>query len=230
MTNKTVGIKVNHIIFVLDNSGSMSYLRDVTVSNFNEQLSELKKNAQHNQVNLISLVTFNSKVNTVIINELLSKFDAIKLEDYVPAGWTALYDGIGEAVMIADRGFEKYKDMDNSALIVILSDGMENKSVEFNREKIAEIVKAKQDSGRFTFSFLGCGEEVLKQAEAMYIPNGNTYSWDYSPKGLAGGMSVNCCSTERYMVARNAGEMATSGFYESPYPAEVPTGITIQSS
>jgi hypothetical protein len=130
--------------------------------------------------------------------------------------------------MIADKGFEKYNDMDNSALIVILSDGMENHSKEYDRNKIAEIVKTRQDEGRFTFSFLGCGDHIIKQATGINIPFGNTVVWDYSPQGMGATALVNSCATKSYMAARNCGELATSGFYNDvvhPWaPEDFPMG------
>jgi uncharacterized protein YegL len=213
-TNNNLNIMVNHIIFVLDKSGSMGHLRKATVDNMNEQLGQLKINAETNQVNLVSLVTFNSKVERVRDSIPLGNFEEIGLEEYVPAGWTALYDGIGEAIMIADQGFEKYAEMDNSALIVILSDGQENKSVEYNRNTIAPIVKQRQDGGRFTFTFLGCGESVISQATGINIPGGNTQIWAYDSIGLHAGMLANSVGTRSYMSARNKGITAASGFYE----------------
>lgn len=217
-------ILVNHIIFVLDKSGSMGHLRKVTVDNFNEQLGQLKIDAKKNQVNLVSFITFNSKVQRVREDVPLGNFEEITMEEYEPQGWTALYDAIGDAIMIADRGFEKYADMDNSALIVVLSDGMENHSKEYDRNKMATIVKEKQDGGRFTFSFLGCGDHVVKQAVGIGIPIGNTEKWEYTNEGIVGAVALNSCATKSYMSARNAGHIATSGFYDTPFE-EQGTGV-----
>jgi uncharacterized protein YegL len=80
-TNKS-GVMVNHIIFVLDKSGSMGHLRKVTVDNMNEQLGQLKIDAEQNHVNLVSLVTFNSKVQRVRDSVPLGQF-----EDNVRRHW-----------------------------------------------------------------------------------------------------------------------------------------------
>ncbi len=211
------GIMVNHIIFVLDNSGSMGHLRSDTINNMNEQIGQLKIDAEKNHVNLVSLVTFNSKVRRLREIVPLSAFEEIKLEEYQPGGWTALYDGVGEAIMLADQGFEKYDGMNNSALIIILSDGMENRSVEFDRYKIAAIVKDRQDKGRFTFTFLGCGQYILQQAAHINIPLGNTEIWAPNAVGMAMTAQNNMAGTKSYFNARNAGEMACSGFYDVPH-------------
>jgi uncharacterized protein YegL len=220
-------IKINHIVFVLDKSGSMAGLREQTVNNFNEQLQELKKDINDTQVNLISLITFagSTSIEDVRASQPLSQFEEIKLEDYKPIGGTALYDAIAHAVMKADMGIEKYKNFDNAALIVILSDGGENASKEFDNHKITDLIKNRQDSGKFTFTFMGCGEVVRRQAFGMGIPFGNTTVWQYSPESLGAVSVMNYCSTKSFQTARNAGFVATSGFYQDPLPIVEVTGI-----
>jgi uncharacterized protein YegL len=209
-------IQINHIFFVLDKSGSMVGLRKQTVDNFNEQLQELKKEINPKQVNLISLITFAGApyIRDIIESQPLSQFEEFKLEDYVPNGSTALYDAIGHAIMKADVGFEKYSNFDNAALIVVLSDGDENSSQELNNEKITKLIKEKQDDGRFTFTFMGCGEVVRKQALQIGIPWGNTTVWEYNPESFGGTSVLNCSATKSYMGARSAGHTAVSGFYD----------------
>lgn len=206
-------IKVNHIIFVLDKSGSMGPLREATVSNFNEQLGQLKEDVVKNQVNLISLITFSAKIRDVRESVPLSEFDEIKLEEYEPRGNTALYDAIGHAVTKADMGFAKYKNFDNAGLIIILSDGMENRSVEFDNEKIVELIKTRQDGGEFTFTFMGCGEIVRKSAEKIGIPVANTRSFDYNPYSVGQSIMSNACSVSNFTKSRDKGVKQVKDFY-----------------
>jgi uncharacterized protein YegL len=232
MTDRQVGkreeaqspepIQINHIFFVLDKSGSMVGLRKQTVDNFNEQIQNLKADRDGNQVNLISLITFagSSFIRDVRASQPLSQFEEIKLEEYVPNGSTALYDAIGKAILNADLQFEKYSNFDNAALIVILSDGGENASAEFDNQKITDLIKQRQDGGRFTFTFMGCGEVVRKQAFEIGIPGGNTTVWEYNNEGIIGTMSVNACSTKSFMGGRSAGVHSSSGFYDQPYNAD----------
>ena len=208
-------IQINHIFFGLDKSGSMGGLRKQTVDNFNEQLQDMKQDINTSQVNLISLITFAGPTYIRDVREPtpLSQFEEIKLDEYVPAGFTALYDAIGHAVMKADIGIDKYKNFDNAALIVILSDGGENQSVEYNNQQITELIKNRQDSGRFTFTFMGCGEVVRRQAFEMGIPAGNTTVWESNPDSLGSVYVLNSCSTQSFRAGRSAGHIAVSGFY-----------------
>ena len=211
-------IQINHIFFVLDKSGSMGGLRKQTVDNFNEQLQDMKKEVNPNQVNLISLITFAGAayIRDVVDSTALSQFEEFKLEDYIPNGSTALYDAIGHAIMKADMGIAKYKNFDNAALIVILSDGGENRSTEFNNQKITDLIKNRQDGGRFTFTFMGCGKVVRQQAFGIGIPAGNTTVWEYNPDSFGTVTQLNSVSTKLFMGGRSCGVNASSGFYEAP--------------
>jgi len=223
-------IQINHIFFVLDKSGSMCGLRKQTVDNFNEQIQNLKMERDSEQVNLISLITFagSNYIRDIRASQPLSQFEEIKLEEYVTNGSTALYDAIGKAILNADLQFEKYSNFDNAALIVILSDGEENASKEFDNIKITSLIKQKQDSGKFTFTFMGCGEVVRRQASAIGIPFGNTTVWEYTNEGIVGTMSVNACSTKSFLGGRSAGVHASSGFYAQPYvPEPMASGIAV---
>ncbi len=211
-------IQVNHVIFVLDKSGSMVALREPTVNNFNEQVQNLKAERDSKQVNLISLITFagSKYISDIRESQPLSQFEEIKLDEYVPNGNTALYDAIGHAILKADLGIGKYKNFDNAALIVILSDGYENASIEFDNEKITELIKQRQDAGNFTFTFMGGGELVRNQAMKIGIPDANTITWDYSPVGMGSASAINRLSTTSFLHARNEGVSASSGFYDKP--------------
>jgi len=210
-------IQINHIFFVLDKSGSMCGLRKQTVDNFNEQIQNLKMERDSEQVNLISLITFagSNYIRDIRASQPLSQFEEIKLEEYVTNGSTALYDAIGKAILNADLQFEKYSNFDNAALIVTLSDGEENASKEFDNIKITELIKQRQDGGRFTFTFMGCGEVVRQQACDIGIPVGNTTVWEYSPNSLSNVSLMNCVSTRSFMDSRSAGVHSSSGLYDS---------------
>ena len=136
-------IKVNHIYFVLDKSGSMHKVRKLTVDNFNEQVQQLKEDQTPDQLDLVSLITFSGKIRDVRDNIPINQFDEIKLEEYSPLGSTALYDAVARAITKADMAFERYPDCDNAALITILTDGDENSSKEFDNAAILELINEK---------------------------------------------------------------------------------------
>jgi uncharacterized protein YegL len=212
--NEEGNILINHIFFVLDDSGSMNWLRKETVDNLNETLQSLKLGAKSDQANLVSLVTFGHGVKTLRPPTPLGEFRELVLSDYNPNANTPLYDGIGYAIGQAELSFEKYKNFNNAALLFILTDGQENASREFTREKVSERIKSLQAAGRFTFTFMGCSQELVHQAQALGIYKANTIVWDYTPAGLGSVSVSNSLCTQSYFNARSEGATACSGFYD----------------
>ncbi len=206
-------IKINHIFFLLDDSGSMNHLRKPTVDNFNETVQALKADATGDQANMVSLVKFGKGVTTVREPTALSEFEEISIEEYNPNAWTPLYDGLGYVIGQAKAAFEKYKNFDNAALIYVLTDGQENASKEFNREQISSMIKELQEEGRFTFTFMGCSDDLIHEARALGIYDGNTVKWDFNPEGLGQVTVLNNVATKSFFGARSAGMTACSGFY-----------------
>jgi hypothetical protein len=84
--------------------------------------------------------------------------------EYPCAGMTPLYDAVGRCIGVLDEATAG-KDA-AKAILVVMTDGMENDSKEFNHAKITGLIKARQDAG-WLVVFLGEGLDVAKQGEAM---------------------------------------------------------------
>lgn len=206
-------IKINHIFFLLDDSGSMNHLRVPTVDNFNETVQALKAEAVSDQANLVSLIKFGSKASTVREPTSLQDFEELTIDEYNPNSMTALYDGLGYTIGQAKASFAKYGNFDNAAIIFVLTDGGENASKEFDNPKIQSMIKELQDEGRFTFTFMGCTEELALAAKQLGIYDGNITLWQHDEVGLNNLTVQNAASTKALFAARSAGMTACSGFY-----------------
>jgi len=84
--------------------------------------------------------------------------------EYSCAGMTPLYDAVGRGIGVLDEATAG-KDA-AKAILVVMTDGMENDSKEFNHAKITGLIRARQDAG-WLIVFLGEGLDVAKQGEAM---------------------------------------------------------------
>ena len=91
-------------LIIVDESGSMSHLREVTLSGINETIGTIR-NAQNEfaqtQVHTLTLVTFDSDSNrpavrTMIDNQPIANVK--KFRDYMPNGCTPLYDAMGQSL------------------------------------------------------------------------------------------------------------------------------------
>ena len=86
-------------------------------------------------------------------------------EEYRCDGMTPLYDAVGRGVGILD---EALGGKPGKAVLVIMTDGLENASREFDHAKITDLVKKRQEAG-WLVVFLGEGLNVAKQGAGMGV-------------------------------------------------------------
>lgn len=152
------------IVFILDETGSMSSAKDRTIAGFNSYIKELKDSGKKYK---FYLTCFNS-------NRIRNVYDGVSiknvmpLEDYSPSDMTPLLDTIGNAI--------KRTKTKNPVLFVIMTDGYENASVEYSKETISKMIKEKTEAG-WTFVYLGADHDSWLQAESFGIAHGNTATY-----------------------------------------------------
>jgi len=161
------------VSFILDETGSMSVVKDQTISGFNEYIQTLQKDKSAKSMRF-TLTKFNSEKREIV-------HDGVKLEDvelltpesYQPAAVTPLYDAIGVTINAVGK---KLKKNSASPLVIIQTDGQENASKEYTREMIFDLIKEKTDAG-WTFVFLGADQDAYAASATIGITMGNTLSY-----------------------------------------------------
>lgn len=137
----SVNEDVVRIAIIVDESGSMSGCAGDTVKNLNSYIDE---QASREKMILLSLYTFesdqgireryigSSAKQAEHLTMVLSESDDRRLY-YKPAGMTPLYDAIGTVIT--------RNDIDTiPTLVVILTDGAENSSREWNHQSLQELL------------------------------------------------------------------------------------------
>lgn len=205
--------KVNYVAIVLDRSGSMFGLRNDVVEQFNFQVRILKEESKkHNIKTYLTLVTFNHTVDKpVYINRPIDTIPSLNFSEYIPGGGTALLDAIGDASNILVSSVE-YIDTDTSYLLINITDGEENESRRFSRIKIAEDIKARTSTDKWTFTAL-CPPYSVSTIENLGIPHGNIQAWEATRAGAQlMGQSLNL-GTQSYYATRASGLSSTQSFF-----------------
>lgn len=197
-----------YIGIVLDKSGSMNDILDATIQGFNSQVDSIVKEAI-GQVYL-SLVTFNTNVEPVFFNRPPSHLTKLSRANYKPAGWTALYDAIGYTINRLEFSAE---DVGNSAfLVIIVSDGLENRSQQY-RWTLPNIIKQKQQTGRWTFVYVGSNHDIAQASQALFIPAANTYAFQNNSVGTAAAFNATSGGIGTYFLERKKGLTSSDSFY-----------------
>lgn len=131
-------MSVVELVAIVDRSGSMSGLREETVGGLNTFLAEQQKLPGHAN---LTVVMYDDRYEVPLKNVPLKDVQPFTSEDFVPRGYTATYDAVGKALAeLEELNPEK-------AIIMIVTDGGENASREYNQPAVAAKVKAAEDRG-----------------------------------------------------------------------------------
>lgn len=171
-------------LIILDESGSMSGLEEVSVSGVNETLQTIRAAAEEfpQQKQIVTFATFEGepsrldndsfckiKRNRQVINEVKD----FTLSEYKPSGLTPLWDTMG--LLLCD--LEEYVTEKDLVLVTVITDGMENSSCKYDSEKIRTLVKRLDEKG-WIFTYIGANQNVALVAGDMGIRNYYQYSSD----------------------------------------------------
>ena len=143
------------IIFVIDESGSMQGTESDVVGGFNHFIEEQKK-AEFGKITF-SLYNFNSQWSRVVNDLPIDEIRPLTSDDYTPGGLTALYDTIGNAI-VDIQNQTHYTDPAHQAsmvIMVVITDGQENASVEYDSRKVKEMIGELEQSKNWQFICLG---------------------------------------------------------------------------
>ena len=173
-------MKITELVFVIDKSGSMSGLENETIKGFNELLNKQKR--QKDKA-LITTIFFNTTMQFINERKDINEVKEITLNDYRVGGCTALLDAIGNAINYILNNQINDKENEYNNMVVIITDGLENSSLDFNYEKINSLINKKQKED-WQFIFLGANIDVIKEANKMGIASDNAVSYNNDEKGV----------------------------------------------
>ena len=175
---------LTELVFILDESGSMSGLTSDTIGGFNSLIAKQKKEEGEA---LVSTVFFSSSSKVIHDRLKLEDVPNLKDRDYVPSGCTALLDAVGDAVHhIANiHKYAREEDVPEKTLFVITTDGMENASRKYSHKDVKKLIERVQEEKGWEFVFLGANIDAAETADSIGIRAENAV--DYH---------ADCCGTE----------------------------------
>lgn len=210
--DKNIPTVTTNIAFILDESGSMDNIRVPIISGFNESLASVRKNFK-DLPTTVSFVKFHTNVSTLYWKSDIKEASPLNDTNYKPDYMTALYDAVGTTV----TRFRK-EDAENKEayLLIILSDGEENMSNQYNKESIKKLMKEVNKKGNWTITFIGAKNIDLNDIKSVLnITQDNITSFDTSNAGTAVATTKISKGIGAYSSARSSGEMSLGDFYNS---------------
>lgn len=202
-------MKTIYYQLILDRSGSMNDVREVTISSFNEQVSAIQALTKEfpDQPVRVSLTLFNHRISPVLQEDDPSAVHPLTLKDYEPEGTTSLLDAIGISVTRLQEKLKSGLEANEAeVIVVIITDGHENSSEHYTLANVGRLISELEQTGKWKFSYLGATLDAIDVAAQMNIDH--KYSVRFQKEDTGRTMSKVSDSVASYMRRRKADDNA----------------------
>ena len=159
------------LVFIIDRSGSMHRSEEDTIGGFN---SFIEKEMQNEYTTKVTTVLFDNKYEMLYERKSIDEVEKLTKEQYYVRGSTALLDAIGMTITTLDKKIE------NKVLCVIMTDGAENSSKEYNREQIKNLI----NSHTWEFIYIGADIDSYAEARQYGFKDSNIANYEKSDEGI----------------------------------------------
>lgn len=175
---------LTEVVFILDRSGSMSGLESDTIGGFNSMLKKQKK--QEGEA-YVSTVLFDDKIKVLHDRVAIAKVQPMTEEDYFVGGCTALLDAVGRGIKhIANvHKYAREEDRPEKTMFVIITDGFENASREYDYRKVKSMITKEQEKYGWEFIFMGANIDAVAEAGRFGIREDRAVRYENDEEGVA---------------------------------------------
>lgn len=199
---------INHIVFVIDRSGSMQSLRNNVVDVFDDQVKYLAKRSQElDQETRVSTYLFSEKAECLTYDKDCLRLPSLQAY-YDPEGGTGLIDATILAIDDLSKTATLYGD--HAFLIYVLTDGEENRSVKIASELSKKIRNLPEN---WTLGVLVPNKNGVAEAKRFGFPEQNIQIWETTGKGLNKASEVIKQATNTFFVNRSNGIKGTKSLF-----------------
>lgn len=175
------------MVFILDRSGSMSGLEEDTIGGYNSMLEKQQKESGEA---IVSTVLFDDEYEIIHDRTDIKEINPITDKEYFVRGTTALLDAIGKTINKIVNATKNTKEghQAEKVMFVIITDGMENASREYNYPKVKAMIERQKERYNWEFVFLGANIDAIATASkfginedraANYHPDGEGTKLNY---------------------------------------------------
>jgi uncharacterized protein YegL len=173
---------LTEIVCIIDRSGSMQSIREDAQGGFDSFIEEQQKEEGKATV---TLAQFDNEYEMVWSNRPL---ETIKKGEYLlmPRGQTALLDAVGKTVGLVGERLSKTDEAERpgKVLVMIITDGMENHSKEYNRKQIMEMINHQRDKYNWDFLFLAANQDAIGEARGIGIKGAHAMNFAATGQGV----------------------------------------------
>ncbi len=218
----------NFIAIVADDSVSMQCIAKKAREVLNQQILNIRQQQYDTkQETLVTVVTFSdsSRIKAICEGYHPASVPMLDVFNYpMQGGSTALNDGVRFAIeRLKQQDFGMSVRYDDSALVIVVTDGIENAS---RNGGVGGIVSELQRSGRWTFAYLVPPGHAINTARATGVHAGNIMEWEQTDKGVEKAGDFLNVGTQSYYAGRAKGVRSSSTFFTNMNNVDVKSVAT----
>lgn len=174
---------LTELVFILDRSGSMIGLESDTIGGFNSMLE--KQKGEEGEAN-ITTILFDDKYEKIHDRAPIGQVKNLTPEDYYVRGCTALLDAMGTSIrqMILAQENLPEEERAEKVIFVITTDGLENASREYSREKVKKMIEKEKKKDGWEFLFLGANMDAVAEAGSFGIEKDRSVTFQNDSQGI----------------------------------------------
>ena len=171
-TSNTQKTQVYNLI-ILDKSGSMSSIANAAIAGFNETVGGIRSAQERfkdTQEHFVSLMIFCNCEKTMVYDMVpVAEVKELTSKEYRPCCCTPLYDAMGISI---NALYNAIKDkQDATAVVTVITDGLENASKEYSGKAIKALVERMKDEEGWNFAYIGTNQDVAATSASLSIDN-----------------------------------------------------------
>jgi len=193
------------LVCILDRSGSMGSMRQEAIGGINAFIEEQKKVPGEAK---LTIVLFDNEYLLASNREPIQNVKLFDETTYQPRGTTALLDAVGRTILDIGRILDNTPDAEKpeTVVVAILTDGEENASKDFKKEKIKEMIEHQQTKYGWKFIFLAADPKAFADATQHYgIKVADARLFDSSAKGVRDSYSTLSARVTSYRGGGSSG-------------------------
>ena len=201
-----------HINFLLDQSPSMSTIREETIQGFNLFLKGQQETAQPEDTFTLSVFSRDHAYRYKMAR--ISDVQPLSDKTYNPGGGgTALLDSAAESIRDLGKHLSSLKEEDrpSKVIFVILTDGEENCSRSTTKIQLNQLITDHTNTWKWEFVFLGANQDAIKEAAQYGIGLHSAMTFAATREGITAGYESINRSLNTYKVAPVGVNFVTSG-------------------
>lgn len=201
---------INHIVFCVDKSSSMTPLASAVIDVMDRQVKSLAEESKKmDQETRVTVYVFDNSIRNLVWDKDVLRLPSIR-NLYHPGGGTALID----ATMTSIRELRLTPEIhgNHSYLLFVLTDGEEMHSVRFTSAQLAAEIGSLPES--WTVAALVPNVLAVRHAKNYGFPAGNIMVWDAtSEQGVEQAGQTVTAATSNYMSMRSTGVTNTKNLF-----------------